>query len=117
LCNVEDFRLDDDGMKFDMIVSNPPYIPQADMATLSEDVSNFESHTALCGGNDGLDVVRAIIKKLPEWMESGCSCWMEVDPTHPGMLQELLMDDPDVDFDATLRDMFGRERFVKLVVR
>jgi release factor glutamine methyltransferase len=45
---------------FDMIVSNPPYIPKADIEGLSPDVRNFDPGLALSGGDDGLDPYRAI---------------------------------------------------------
>jgi release factor glutamine methyltransferase len=45
---------------FDIIVSNPPYIPAGDIAALSPDVRNFDPILALVGGEDGLDPYRAI---------------------------------------------------------
>lgn len=48
--------------KFDMIVSNPPYITTAEMTELPPSVAEYEPHLALHGGNDGLDFYRAIIK-------------------------------------------------------
>lgn len=44
--------------RFDVIVSNPPYIPRGDMAGLEPEVHGHEDDAALCGGDDGLDVVR-----------------------------------------------------------
>lgn len=105
--------------RFDIVVSNPPYIPRADMATLSMDVVKYESETALCGGEDGLDVVRTIIRKLPYWCNSGAVCWMEVDPSHPKLIREWLQANPylDVKFDSIFKDMFGKDRFVRLTVK
>jgi release factor glutamine methyltransferase len=49
--------------KYDLIVSNPPYIPSEDILTLMPEVKNHEPHNALDGGNDGLLFYRAIAKK------------------------------------------------------
>ena len=49
--------------KFDLIVSNPPYIIKREINRLSKDIKKFEPRTALDGGNDGLDVIKKVIYK------------------------------------------------------
>jgi|TARA_B100000795_G_scaffold161874_1_gene121629 release factor glutamine methyltransferase len=49
--------------KFDLIVSNPPYIKSSDIKNLSDDVRKFEPKIALDGGKDGLDVIKKVIYK------------------------------------------------------
>ena len=49
--------------KFDLIVSNPPYIVSKDMRNLEDDIKKFEPKLALDGGNDGLDVIKKVIYK------------------------------------------------------
>jgi len=49
--------------KYDLIVSNPPYIPFKDLKNLSKDIRNFEPLIALNGGNDGLDIIKKVIYK------------------------------------------------------
>jgi release factor glutamine methyltransferase len=118
LCEAEVFDVATVQDRFDAVVSNPPYIPRADMGTLETTVVDFESETALCGGEDGLDVVRSIVKKLPFWCVENAVCWMEVDPTHPALLRKWLESDCSlgVVFVHTYRDLYGNDRFVKLRV-
>ncbi len=54
------------GKKFDLIVSNPPYIEQKDIKNLSNDIKKYEPRMALDGGNDGLDLIKKIIYKSKE---------------------------------------------------
>ena len=49
--------------KYDLIVSNPPYIPSRDIKNLSKNITNYEPLTALNGGSDGLDLIKKVIYK------------------------------------------------------
>ena len=49
--------------KFDLIVSNPPYIKKNDIKHLTDDIKRFEPRMALDGGNDGLDLIKKVIYK------------------------------------------------------
>jgi len=49
--------------KYDLIVSNPPYIPTKDIKNLSKDIVNYEPRVALNGGIDGLDLIKKVIYK------------------------------------------------------
>ena len=57
--NLDKFNLG----KYDLIVSNPPYIPSKDIKNLSKDILNYEPLTALNGGSDGLDLIKKVIYK------------------------------------------------------
>lgn len=57
--------------KFDMIVSNPPYISGQEMEELPVSVKDFEPHMALYGGDDGLDFYRAIVKNYTAALKPG----------------------------------------------
>ena len=56
---------------FDMIVSNPPYIDETDMASLEVSVKDYEPHMALYGGHDGLDFYRSITEKYRHILKPG----------------------------------------------
>ena len=62
--------------KFDMIVSNPPYITGEEMKQLPRSVDAFEPHLSLYGGEDGLDFYRAILANFtPALKPGGCVCF------------------------------------------
>ena len=50
--------------KYDLVVSNPPYIPSKDIKKLSKDIINFEPKEALDGGSDGLDRIKKLIYNI-----------------------------------------------------
>ena len=64
--------------RFELITANPPYIPDDEVPTLSADIKNFEPHTALCGGADGLALVRRLVKAAPSWLAPGGVLAMEI---------------------------------------
>jgi release factor glutamine methyltransferase len=57
--------------QFDLVISNPPYIPTADIATLMPDVARYEPARALDGGPDGYDAYRIILRNLPRRLAPG----------------------------------------------
>ena len=63
---------------FDVIVSNPPYIPSAEVETLDRDIRDFEPRLALDGGPDGLALVRRIVEGAPARLAPGGGLAVEV---------------------------------------
>lgn len=64
--------------KFDLIVSNPPYIPAEDIDALQIEVRDYEPLTALSGGPGGLEIVRRLITEAPTHLVAGGSLMMEI---------------------------------------
>lgn len=67
-----------EGAMYDVIVSNPPYIPRAEIATLADDVKCFEPMLALDGGEDGLDCYRTLAIVMQTRMVNGAIALLEV---------------------------------------
>ena len=78
------------GECFDIIVSNPPYIPAGDIKDLQKEVRDYEPLTALDGGTDGLDFYRAIIGGVPEHLKPGGLIAFEVGINQANAVAELL---------------------------
>ncbi|MBL0319920.1 MAG: peptide chain release factor N(5)-glutamine methyltransferase [Alphaproteobacteria bacterium] len=67
---LRSFGEDVDG-RFDLVITNPPYIVSSDIASLEPNVRDYEPHRALSGGEDGLEHYRKIIPTLPNIVPSG----------------------------------------------
>ena len=97
--------------KFDMIVSNPPYITGEEMKQLPRSVDAFEPHLALYGGEDGLDFYRAILANFtPALKPGGCVCF-EFGMGHGDAVCRLL-EENDYTVLERKRDYNDRERAV-----
>lgn len=75
--------------RFDIIVSNPPYVRTDELAGLEADVRMYEPRLALNGGADGLDLVRSIIAAAPDWLNPGGWLMLEIDPQQFAAVDEL----------------------------
>lgn len=64
--------------RFDLVVSNPPYVPKADMPRLQAEVRDHEPRRALSGGRSGIDVIRSIIYRAPEHLRPGGTLLVEI---------------------------------------
>ena len=97
------------GMQFDIIATNPPYIPST--RELDASVSLHEPETALYGGNDGLDLIRTIIKESPQHIHKGGELWLECDIDNIGEAKKLLDANPAIKSEMRI-DQYGRERLL-----
>ncbi len=64
--------------KFDLIVSNPPYIMRKDIKNLSDDIKRYEPRIALDGGNDGLDLIKKVIYKSKDILKINGTLALEI---------------------------------------
>jgi release factor glutamine methyltransferase len=73
---------DDEAMRslgsFDLVISNPPYIPKSDIETLEPEVREHEPHTALTDHGDGLGFYRRFIELAPQLLRDGSNLFLEI---------------------------------------
>jgi len=100
--------------KYDVIVSNPPYVSSEDMEDISESSKLYEDYNAICGGVDGMDVIGDLIGRLPEWLVESGVCYMEVDEGQVDKIKNVCKGDGKVEFIKGWKDLCGKERFVML---
>lgn len=102
------------GELLNAIVSNPPYIPKADIATLASDVRAYEPMGALDGGEDGLDFYRRLLAESGDLLKDGGFLAMEVGIHQAHQLEALAKDMSQWGKCEILRDLAGIERVVIL---
>ena len=78
--------------KFDLIVSNPPYIDQRKINKLDDDIKKFEPLIALNGGNDGLDVITKVIYKAKEILKIKGTLALEIGNGQIKKVSKILFD-------------------------
>lgn len=96
---------------FDVLVSNPPYIPTAVMRVLPDEVARFEPHLALEGGEDGLDIFRRLVNAAPSMLQAGGLLACELHETTLDAAADICR---AADFEDVriARDLPGRPRFI-----
>ncbi len=97
--------------QFQIIISNPPYIPKADISTLQIDVVNFEPILALDGGVDGLDFYRKITEQSKEYLVEGGLLIYEVGFDQAQSIKEILNKEGFKHI-LILKDLQGLDRVV-----
>ncbi|MDA9695371.1 peptide chain release factor N(5)-glutamine methyltransferase [Candidatus Pelagibacter sp.] len=76
--------------KYDLIVSNPPYIKKFDLKYLESDIIKFEPKIALDGGLDGLSEIRKVVKKSSELMKRNGKFILEIGSDHKNKVVKIL---------------------------
>lgn len=98
--------------RFDVIVSNPPYVPEVDEATLEPELLEWEPRSALFAGADGLDVLDRIARDARSRLTTGGLLALEVGSGQAGAVAVLIETVGGFSDVRVLRDYSRRERFV-----
>ena len=99
--------------RFDIIITNPPYIPTATVETLQKEVKDYEPHLALDGGEDGMDFYRRIAEEAGKYLTRGGMLIMEVGE---GEAQEVVKMFKGHAYAMVSQDFNGIERYVKIIM-
>jgi release factor glutamine methyltransferase len=98
---------------FDVIVSNPPYIPTGQIATLETGVRDHEPHLALDGGPDGLRVVSRLIDQAIPLLKPGGHLILEIGTAQEQPVRSLLEAHPEYRLVPTIHDLQKHPRVIR----
>ena len=99
--------------KFDVIVSNPPYITTAELAALPADVRNYEPLSALDGGPEGTSVIERLLPQAAQRLRPGGWLLMEISPTIVDRVERLIDETPGLTRRPTTKDLAHLPRIVQ----
>ena len=102
---------------FDLIVSNPPYIPTRDIETLAPEIQNYEPRLALDGGIDGLDCIVEILSRAVVHLNPGGILLMETGFDQRDSIEALVKTMPMYEGFQSILDEAGHHRVVKIIKR
>ncbi len=97
--------------RFDLIVSNPPYIPLG-AEYVSPEAKLFEPHEALYAGEDGLDCIREIIMEAGEYLHPGGRLIMEIGDRQASDVEKLIEHSKELKLEKIVKDLGGLDRVV-----
>ncbi|MDC1080130.1 peptide chain release factor N(5)-glutamine methyltransferase [Candidatus Pelagibacter sp.] len=97
--------------KYDLVVSNPPYIKTSDLKYLESDVIKFEPKLALDGGLDGLSVIRKVIKKSSELLKKNGKFILEIGFDQKNKVIKLL-NNKGFYINCTVKDLSNNDRCI-----
>ena len=99
------------GKKFDLIVSNPPYIERKDIKNLSDEIKIYEPRMALDGGNDGLDLIKKVIYKSKNSLKIKGMLALEIGNKQIKKVSKILIDN-DFRIEKVIKDYKNNVRCV-----
>ncbi len=99
--------------RFDFIVSNPPYVSQAEMETLAPDIKHFEPRGALLAGKRGTEVIEALVPQAAERMDAGGHLLLEISPMLHDSVRALIERDGRFELGPTVKDLARLPRVVQ----
>ncbi len=100
--------------QYDLVVSNPPYIPTEEMDSLPRDVRCFEPRLALDGGQKGLEVIKRLAAEVPRVLRIGGILLVEIGDGQGQSCQEIFRENAQWGESKVLPDLAGRQRVLQV---
>lgn len=105
------------GVRFDVIVSNPPYVGESERASLEPEVREWEPAVALFSGNDGLEAIRELVAEAPDHLRAGGLLALEIGSGQALEAARLVAERGAFHESTVLKDVAGRDRIVLAELR
>ena len=105
-----------DVLKYDWIISNPPYIGTTDINELVTDVRDNEPEVALFAGYSGLDIIQRLIADTPEFLKPEGKLMLEISHNQSQQVQDLVNSNPAYTACNIIPDLSGIDRFILATV-
>lgn len=102
--------------RFDVVVSNPPYIAESERPMLAPEIRDWEPGSALFASNDGLGILRALVEGAPDRLRPGGLLALEIGEDQADRVTERIVDTGRYDESRVVEDLAGRERVVLATV-
>ncbi len=102
------------GGRFDVVVSNPPYVSEKEWDSLPREVRGFEPPGALLAGPDGLAVIRPLVAEAGQYLKPGGSLWLEIGESQGKAVQGLSCG--PMRFIGIEKDLAGRDRIARWIL-
>ena len=106
----------ENNIKFDIVISNPPYIPTDNIKTLQKEVKKYDPFIALNGGKDGLDAYKFIIPKLRFITKKNGKIFLEIGKDQKGLVSSIALENGLIPTKYK-KDISGVNRVITFIVK
>ena len=113
-CRADGYSALKRGDRFDVVVSNPPYVSEKEWDSLPREVRGYEPAQALLAGPDGLSMIRTLVANAGEYLKPGGGLWLEIGETQGNAVRRLPCG--PLRFAGVEKDLAGRDRVARWIL-
>jgi release factor glutamine methyltransferase len=104
-------------VRFDFVVSNPPYVSEPEYASLPRDVRDYEPRQALVAGPTGVEVIERLVPQAAQRLQAGGWLLLEISPMIERAVHQIIARDGRYEAARTSPDLAGHARVIQAVIR